>query len=226
MSANSGSLAIAELSGAAAFITTVVLGVITLVQPFSVDPRTFVGDIVWFLVAASLLIAFLADGSLVMGECLAVLTLYVAFALFAIFRPRAEQRLMETLDTPDTSLRDSNDDQHRPDAVHEDAQRLLDSLDAHQDSIDSHTHIFPVDGRTQLLQDYGSSRLRADSSSDHGALMNAAPSQDLLIQHRSPTMRKCTRMKFHLQSALDNPIFNSSSLQCSPGINRPRPRRR
>ena len=86
MSSNSGSLAISELFGAAAFITTVVLGTIALIQPFSVDPRSFVSDVVWFIVAASTLIAFLADGQLVLGECLSMIGLYCAFAMFAVFR--------------------------------------------------------------------------------------------------------------------------------------------
>jgi Ca2+/Na+ antiporter len=86
MSSNSGSLAISELFGAGAFITTVVLGLITLTQPFVVDPRSFVGDVVWFVIAASLLIAFLADGQLVLPECLGIIGLYVTFVCLAIFR--------------------------------------------------------------------------------------------------------------------------------------------
>lgn len=93
MGANSGSLAISELFGAAAFITTVVLGIISIIQPFAVDPRSFVGDVVWFMIAGSLLIAFLADGQLVLGECLGIIGLYVAFAAFAILRPGRKETL-------------------------------------------------------------------------------------------------------------------------------------
>lgn len=108
MEANSGSLAISELFGAAAFITTVVLGAITLIQPFSVDPRALVADVIWFIIAASLLIAFLADGQLVLGECLGIIGLYAAFVIFAVMRPGSRQSV--TLDPtqdagrPDQSL--------------------------------------------------------------------------------------------------------------------------
>lgn len=87
MQANSGSLAISELFGAAAFITTVVLGLVAMIQPFSVDPRSFTGEIVWFMVAASTLTAFLADGQLHLAECFGIIGLYTAFILYSIFQP-------------------------------------------------------------------------------------------------------------------------------------------
>ena len=94
MGANSGSPAISELFGAAVFITTVVLACVILIQPFSIDPRSFVGYVVWFLVAASLLLALLADGQLVLGECLGIIGLDVAFVLFAIFRSPKRDELI------------------------------------------------------------------------------------------------------------------------------------
>ena len=45
MNANSGSMAISELFGTAVFITTVVLGHVMMVQPFYVDPNTYVDDV-------------------------------------------------------------------------------------------------------------------------------------------------------------------------------------
>lgn len=88
MNSNSGSLAISELFGAGAFITTVVLGLIMVVQPFSVDPNTFVGDVLWFIIAATILMAFIADGHLTLSECLGIIGLYVAFVCFAILRAK------------------------------------------------------------------------------------------------------------------------------------------
>lgn len=87
MNTNSGSLAISELFGAAAFITTVVFGLVALTQPFSVDPHTFIGEVIWFMIAASTLTAFLADGRLVLGECLGIVGLYIAFVCYALLRP-------------------------------------------------------------------------------------------------------------------------------------------
>jgi solute carrier family 24 (sodium/potassium/calcium exchanger), member 6 len=68
MKANSGSLAINELFSAAAFITTVVLGCVIYTQPLVLETKAFAKDVVWFLIAASSLVAFLEDGQLVMGD--------------------------------------------------------------------------------------------------------------------------------------------------------------
>ncbi len=101
MDSNNGSLAISELFGAAAFIVTVVLGLVMVVRPFSVDPSTFVGDVLWFIIAAATLMAFIADGHLTMRECLGIIGLYVAFVCFAILRarnPRKETSAAERSD--------------------------------------------------------------------------------------------------------------------------------
>lgn len=88
MNSDNGSLAISELFGAAAFITTVVLGLVMIVQPFSVDPNTFVGNVLWFIIAATILMAFIADGYLTLSECLGIIGLYVAFVCFTVFRAK------------------------------------------------------------------------------------------------------------------------------------------
>lgn len=84
MGSGNGSLAISELFGAAAFITTVVLGLVIVIQPFSVSPGSFVGDVIWFMIAAILLTTFLADGRLVAGECLGSLAIYAAFIAYSL----------------------------------------------------------------------------------------------------------------------------------------------
>ncbi len=109
-------LAIGELLGAAAFVTTVVLGLVAIIQPFPADPSNFIGDKVWFIIAVSMLVAFLVDGSVVLEECLGIIALYIAFVCFALLRPklsavstrseptfdnfREHQRLTEALPIP------------------------------------------------------------------------------------------------------------------------------
>ena len=88
MRSGNGSLAISELFGAAAFITTVVLGLVMVIHPFSVSPVSFVGDVVWFIIAAASLTAFLADGQLVLGECLGILGIYAAFITYSLVQTR------------------------------------------------------------------------------------------------------------------------------------------
>jgi sodium/potassium/calcium exchanger 6 len=113
MSSGNGSLAISELFGAAAFITTVVLGLIMVTQPFSVSPASFVGDVVWFIIATASLIAFLADGQLVSGECLGILGLYAAFISHSLLRTRR-------LDNTDVSTLEA----HAEDPLDESARLL------------------------------------------------------------------------------------------------------
>jgi Ca2+/Na+ antiporter len=154
MGANSGSLAISELFGAAAVITTVVLAIITIIQPFSVDPRAFVGDIVWFMVAASLLVAFIADGQLVLGECLGIIGLYVAFVMFAIFHPRGGNQT--STQTPIAVIgTDTEDDSNREDllidATGEDAASERTLLRSHDMDDESEPNIADINSRSPCL---------------------------------------------------------------------------
>lgn len=84
MRSNSGSLAVGELVGAAAFITAVVAGSMALVEPFQVAKRSFVRDVGFFAVAASFSLVFLSDGSLRLWECIAMIAYYLAYVLFVV----------------------------------------------------------------------------------------------------------------------------------------------
>ncbi len=64
MGSNSGSMAVGELIGAAGFITAVVAGSMALVREFKVNKQAFVRDIVFFILAISFTMVFLADGHL------------------------------------------------------------------------------------------------------------------------------------------------------------------
>ncbi|KAI1184659.1 hypothetical protein F5B17DRAFT_446831 [Nemania serpens] len=81
MGSNSGSMAIGELIGAAAFITTVVAGSMALVREFRVARKTFVRDILFFIAAVAFAVSFLFDGQLHLVECI----IMIAFYFFYVF---------------------------------------------------------------------------------------------------------------------------------------------
>ncbi|KAK3694974.1 Sodium/calcium exchanger protein-domain-containing protein [Podospora appendiculata] len=80
MKSNSGSMAVGELLGAAGFITAVVAGSMGVVREFEVSKRPFVRDIVFFIIAISFTMVFLADGELHLWES----CLMIAFYLFYV----------------------------------------------------------------------------------------------------------------------------------------------
>ncbi|KAK4136393.1 hypothetical protein BT67DRAFT_339225, partial [Trichocladium antarcticum] len=84
MGSNSGSMAIGELVGAAGFITAVVAGSMALVREFKVSKRTFVRDIVFFIVAICFTMVFLADGQLHLWECFAMIGFYLFYVVVVV----------------------------------------------------------------------------------------------------------------------------------------------
>lgn len=84
MSANSGSLAVGELFGAAGFITAVVAGSMALIRPFHVAKKSFVRDVGFFVVAAAFSLVFLWDGKLQMWETVSMVVYYIFYVLFVV----------------------------------------------------------------------------------------------------------------------------------------------
>lgn len=84
MNSNSGSMAIGELIGAAGFITAVVAGSMALVREFKVGRKTFVRDIVFFIVSVSFTMVFLLDGRMHLWECGAMIGFYVFYVCFVV----------------------------------------------------------------------------------------------------------------------------------------------
>ncbi|KAI1737865.1 hypothetical protein F4680DRAFT_200803 [Xylaria scruposa] len=84
MSSNSGSMAVGELIGAAAFITTVVAGSMALVREFRVARKTFVRDICFFIVAVGFAVGFLFDGQLHFAECLVMIGFYLFYVAVVV----------------------------------------------------------------------------------------------------------------------------------------------
>lgn len=82
MNSNSGSMAIGELIGAAGFITAVVAGSMALVREFKVSRKTFVRDIVFFILAVSFTMVFLTDGKMHLWECAFMIGFYGFYVCF------------------------------------------------------------------------------------------------------------------------------------------------
>ncbi|KAI0033562.1 Sodium/calcium exchanger protein-domain-containing protein [Vararia minispora EC-137] len=79
MRANSGSLAIGELLGAASFIVSVVVGSMCIIKPFKIRPAPFLRDISFFAVAVTTLFIILLDGFIHAWEALLLVALYVVY---------------------------------------------------------------------------------------------------------------------------------------------------
>ncbi|KAK3310076.1 Sodium/calcium exchanger protein-domain-containing protein [Chaetomium strumarium] len=84
MGSNSGSMAVGELIGAAGFITAVVAGSMALVREFKVSKRTFVRDILFFILAISFTMVFLADGELHLWECFTMIGFYLFYVVVVV----------------------------------------------------------------------------------------------------------------------------------------------
>lgn len=87
-----GSLAAAELVGAAFFVTTVVVGSISIVHPFKVPKELFTRDIAFYTLATLLVCVFLADSYLTVWNCVALVTVYVAYVVVVVSSHRAAKR--------------------------------------------------------------------------------------------------------------------------------------
>ncbi|ORY82540.1 Sodium/calcium exchanger protein-domain-containing protein [Protomyces lactucae-debilis] len=82
--AHSGSLAIGELLGAAAFITSVVAGAMAIISPFKVSRRSFLRDAGFFLVAVMMTMVLLADGRLRLWESVLMIVFYVLYVAYVL----------------------------------------------------------------------------------------------------------------------------------------------
>ncbi|KAF9450353.1 hypothetical protein P691DRAFT_810544 [Macrolepiota fuliginosa MF-IS2] len=92
MRANSGSLAIGELLGAASFIVSCVVGSMCIIKPFRVHRAPFLRDVGFFGVAVVLVLVILQDGEIRMIESGILVGLYVVYALVVIVGSWVEKR--------------------------------------------------------------------------------------------------------------------------------------
>ncbi|KAJ3503447.1 hypothetical protein NLJ89_g8430 [Agrocybe chaxingu] len=83
MRANSGSLAVGELLGAATFIVSCVVGSMCIIKPFQVNRTPFLRDVGFFAVAVSLVLFTLWDGKISAWEAGILVILYLVY-VFAV----------------------------------------------------------------------------------------------------------------------------------------------
>lgn len=123
MKANSGTLAIGELLGAASFIVSVVVGSMCLVKPFKVEKGPFLRDVGFFMCAVSVLLAILWDGKIKYWEAGMLVVLYAFYVLIVVAgswwerrmeRRRLKERLLRAEYAPDEPGEDSPSSSLRP----------------------------------------------------------------------------------------------------------------
>ncbi|KAI0314610.1 Sodium/calcium exchanger protein-domain-containing protein [Amylostereum chailletii] len=84
MRANSGSLAIGELLGAASFIVSCVVGSMCMIKPFKVNRGPFLRDVGFFTVSVALVLAILFDGSIHAWEAGLLVALYLVYVVTVV----------------------------------------------------------------------------------------------------------------------------------------------
>ena len=84
MRANSGSLALGELIGAATFIVSCVVGSVCIIRPFQVHRKSFLRDVGFFTVAVTLVIAAIWDGRISAAEAWAMIGLYAVYVVVVV----------------------------------------------------------------------------------------------------------------------------------------------
>lgn len=110
MRANTGSLAVGELLGAASFIVSVVVGSMCIVKPFHVRKGAFLRDVGFFSVSVALLLFSLYDGKLTVIEAALMVVLYVTYVITVIVGTWWGSRRRETKEREDLARAEYADD--------------------------------------------------------------------------------------------------------------------
>lgn len=100
MSLNSSDLAISELTGAAFFITTVVIGTMGIVHPFKVPKVAFLRDLGFFICFLVVVLTAILKGFLRFFHCIILVAMYVVYVVVvvcshSITKMKTRQRLRE-----------------------------------------------------------------------------------------------------------------------------------
>ena len=100
---NSGGLAIGELLGAAAFVTSCVVGSMCIIKPFKVNRGPFLRDVGFFTVAVIVLLVVLWDSKLEFWEAISLIGLYLFYVVVVVVaswfdRRRERIRLSEEME--------------------------------------------------------------------------------------------------------------------------------
>lgn len=102
MRTHSGGLAIGELLGAAAFVTSCVVGSMCIIKPFKVDRVPFLRDVGFFTVAVTLVLIVLWDSKLEAWESVGLVGLYLVYVTVVVVgswweRRRERRKQLEAL---------------------------------------------------------------------------------------------------------------------------------
>lgn len=102
MRTNSGGLAIGELLGAAAFVTSIVVGSMCIIKPFRVDRVPFLRDVGFFTISVVVILVVLWDSQLELWEAMSLVGLYLFYVAVVVVgswyeRRRARKRRMEEM---------------------------------------------------------------------------------------------------------------------------------
>ncbi|KAL1746912.1 Sodium/calcium exchanger protein-domain-containing protein [Schizophyllum fasciatum] len=114
MRANSGSLAIGELLGAATFIVSCVVGSMCIIKPFRVDRGPFLRDVCFFTTAVTLTFCILWDGWIRPWEAGALIVLYLVYVAVVVVGTWWRQRRKRLLETEALIRAEYQDDEMPP----------------------------------------------------------------------------------------------------------------
>lgn len=92
MRTHSGGLAIGELLGAAAFVTSCVVGSMCIIKPFKVDRTPFLRDVGFFTIAVIVLLIVLWDSKLEAWESVGLVGLYLVYVTVVVVGSWWERR--------------------------------------------------------------------------------------------------------------------------------------
>lgn len=93
MHANSGSLAVGELLGAASFIVSCVVGTMCIIKPFQVQKNTFLRDVGFFTMAITMVLLTLWDGKISRWEAYGMVGMYLSYVFIVIVATWREKRI-------------------------------------------------------------------------------------------------------------------------------------
>eukprot|EP00160_Parvularia_atlantis_P000650 Unigene10527_Nuclearia_a/m.32186 Unigene10527_Nuclearia_a/g.32186 ORF Unigene10527_Nuclearia_a/g.32186 Unigene10527_Nuclearia_a/m.32186 type:complete len:596 (+) Unigene10527_Nuclearia_a:44-1831(+) len=78
-------LAVSQLVGAGTFVTTVVVGIISLIAPFKLTRRPFLRDVLIYLTMVIYMLFMVLDGQIVLAESIVLICVYVTYVLIVVF---------------------------------------------------------------------------------------------------------------------------------------------
>ncbi|KAF7312306.1 hypothetical protein MIND_00243600 [Mycena indigotica] len=117
MRANSGSLAIGELLGAASFIVSCVVGSMCIIKPFQLHKATsFIRDVGFMFTAVALLLGILWDGRIRFWEASLMIALYVVYVATVVVGSWWERR-EERKRAYEAMVRSEYDDSYQSPAI-------------------------------------------------------------------------------------------------------------